>query len=111
MKAQDSHMKKLVILVVGLLLIQMLIGFTVADAAPVAQCPSPGCGSGGYGYNPYPGYFPYGGLYTGHASQVYYKYEYCSAVVYQPYVPAFYWWEYPYYPSCGTCWDRWPVRR
>jgi len=95
-------MKKLVILIAGLLIAQLLIGTMVAGAAPVAQCPSPSCGvGGGYG-SPYPGYFPYQGLYNGYSSAWYYQYTYCTYTSYQPYVPAYHWWEYPYYPGCGT---------
>jgi len=106
MKAQDDTMKKLVILIVGLLVIQMLVGTMVAGAAPGAPCPGPSCGTDGYAHYPNPAYFPYQGLSSGYSPPVYYKYTYCSGPGYQPYVPAFHWWEYPYYPGCGTYWDR-----
>ena len=113
MKAQDDTMKKLVMLIVGLLVIQMLVGTMVAGAAPGVPCSGPGCGTGGYLHDPGPAYYPYQGLLPtgmylgmGQPSQVYYRYTYCKYPAYQPYVPAFHWWEYPYYPGCGTYWDR-----
>ena len=106
MKVKDEAMKKLIFLASGLLIAQLLIGTMTAAAAPAAQCPSPSCGVGGYGYYPYPAYFPYQGLYSGRSSAWYYRYTYCAYTGYQPYVPAYYWWEYPYYPGCGTGWDR-----
>ncbi len=99
-------MKKLIILISGLLIAQLLIGTMTAVAAPVAPCPGPTCGFGGYGHHPYPAYFPYQGLYNGYSSAWYYQYTYCAYTGYQSYVPAYYWWEYPYYPGCGTGWDR-----
>ena len=95
-------MKKLIILIAGLLITGLLVGTMVASAAPVDQYPGPSCGIGGYGYYPYPTYFPYQGLYNGYSSAWYYKYTFCSSTGYQPYVPAYHWWELPYYPGCGT---------
>lgn len=99
-------MKKLAILIVGLLVVQVLIGVMVASAAaPPMPCPGSMCEVGApVGYT---GYFPYQGMYTGFSSPpLYYKYTYCNQPEYQPYVPAFHWWEYPYYPGCGTYWDQ-----
>jgi hypothetical protein len=99
-------MKKLVILVVGLLVIQMLVGSLSASAAPAAQCPGTGCGPVGFNPGRHPGYFPYHGLYSGFSSHWYYRYTYCQYPAYAPYVPAFYWWDYPYYPGCGPYWGK-----
>jgi hypothetical protein len=104
MKAQDDTMKKLAILIVGLLVMHMLVGTLVTSAAPGVPCLGSTCGGGGYLRNPGPTYYPYGGLYQGMSQSppLYYFYNYCEYPAYQPYVPAFYWWEYPYYPGCGT---------
>jgi len=101
-------MKKLVILIVGLLIVQALAGTLVASAAaPPMSCPGSTCGRMG-GPGGYTGYFPYHGMYNGFSSPpLYFQYSYCTQSGYQPYVPAFYWWEFPYYPGCGTCWDQW----
>ena len=99
-------MKKLVILIAGLLIVQVLIGTMVAGAAPATGCSSPGCGFGGYDFPPHPAYFPFQGLYNGYSSAWYYVYTYCAHTGYQLYVPAYHWWEYPYYPGCGTSWGR-----
>jgi len=106
-------MKRLVILIVGLLIVQALAGTLVASAgAPPMPCPGSNCGGmgGPMGYTPvgYTGYFPYQGMSNGFSSPpLYFRYTYCTQSEYQPYVPAFYWWEFPYYPGCGTCWDQW----
>ena len=42
----------------------------------------------------------------GQPSQVYYRYNYLKYPAFKPYVPAFYWWEYPYYPGGGTRLDN-----
>jgi hypothetical protein len=113
MKAQDDTMKKLVILIVGLLVIQVLVGTMVASAAPGIPCPGPGCGGSGYLRDPGLAYYPYQGLLPvvthlgmGQPSQVYYRYNYLKYPAFKPYVPAFYWWEYPYYPGGGTRLDN-----